>query len=189
MTRALPLLLLSLVAGCQASVKAEVNSGKKAAEEPEPPPSLVTTAHDSTVRTSRIGVSHRLTLTPEASSRPLCRCLAAAVGAPGDPSFSWRGEPPSVGDDAFVVAVSGDGTPCDWPTRGRGPSIMAVEEEAGNIIVTLEESRPGIPPARGAIVHRPASAEPWVVFRTEARLPYSAPLPGSGEPVCRVRLP
>lgn len=185
--RALSLPLLALLAGCQASVKAEVNSGKKAAEEPEPPPSVVTTARDA-VMTSRIGVTHKLALTPEASQQARCRCLAAAVGPANDPAFVWRGEPPAVGDDAFVVGVSSEGTPCDWPKRGRGPSIMAVEEEGGNVVITLEESRPGIPAARGAVVRRPSSAEPWVIFRTESRLPYDTPLPGSGEPVCRVRL-
>lgn len=180
--------LLSLVAACQASVQAEVNSGKKAGDEPEPPPSVVTTSRDATVMTTRIGVNHKLSLTNEASQQAKCRCLAAAVGAPTDPVFQWRGEPASVGDDAFVLAVSSEGTPCDWPRRGRGPSIMAVEEEGGNVIVTLEESRPGIPAARGAVVRRPGSAESWVIFRTESRLPYDTPLPGSGDPVCRVRL-
>lgn len=188
-TRAHFLPLLAVLAGCQASVNAEVNSGKKkAGDEPEPPPSVVTTSRDTTVATTRIGVTHKLALTPEASQQARCRCLAAAVGSPGDPAFQWRGEAPSVGDDAFVLGISSEGTPCDWPKRGRGPSIMAVEEEGGNVIVTLEESRPGIPAARGAVVRRPGSAEPWVIFRTESRLPYDTPLPGSGDAVCRIRV-
>ena len=177
-----------LLAGCKASVEVNANTGKKAEDDPEPPPSF-NPADAPRVTTSRIGVTHNLSLTPEASQKAQCRCMAAVLGAPSDPAFQWRGTPPTVGDDAIVLGISSEGTPCDGRATGRGPSIQAVEEESGNLVVTIEENRVGIPPARGAVMKRPAASGGWVIFRASRRLPYDDALPGSGDPYCRMRLP
>lgn len=182
--RTLSLVAPLLIGACHAS--AQVNTTTKtAADEPEPAPSF--DAGDSQrARTAHIGVVHTLSLTQQAAQTATCRCMAAAIGAPGDSAFQWRGAAPTVGDDAFVLAVSNDGTPCDKPVGGRGPSIQGVEETGGNVVVTIEEARNGIPLASGAIIRRPAG-DGWLVFRA-GRLPYDDAVAGSGDSVCRIKL-
>jgi hypothetical protein len=180
---------LLAVAGCKASlsVNADTNQKKGAVDDrPPPPPSSDLAAPQ--VKTSFIGVSHALTLSPEAAAKASCRCMAAVVGAPTDPSFIWRGTPPAVGEDALVLGISNEGTPCDLATQGRGPSIQGIEQEGNNVIVTIEESRDGVPQARGAVFARP-TGDSFLVFRSSRRsLPYDDALPNSGAQVCRVRI-
>jgi hypothetical protein len=174
-----------LFAACQASVEVNAKKAKTPADEPEPPPS-VEAAEATSRTTAHIGVLHNLKLSAQAAQTATCRCMAAAVGSGGDSAFEWRGNPPTVGDDALVLAISGEGTPCDRPVGGKGPSIQGVEEEGGNVIVTIEEARGTIPLAQGAVFRRPAG-ESWLVFRA-GRLPYDDVLPGSSDSVCRIRL-
>ena len=177
-------LSLPLLAACHASV--EVNAKAKTPhDEPEPPPSIDAT-EVAKKRTEHVGVVHNLSLTQQAAQTATCRCMAVALGSADDPAFQWRGTAPSVGDEAIVLGISGDGTPCDKPVGGRGPSIKAVEEEGGNVIVTIEEARHGIPLASGAIFRRPPG-EGWVVFRA-GRLPYADVPPGSNDTSCRLKL-
>ncbi|MCU0657168.1 MAG: hypothetical protein MUF64_18485 [Polyangiaceae bacterium] len=182
----LALVLLSL-AGCKASFSANVNANENRKIGDEPPPSQDITALQSAPRTAFIGVTHALSLSEEASAKATCQCMAAAVGGPRDSSFQWRGTPPQVGEDAMVVAINNDKTPCDGKGSLRGPSIQGVEQEGGNVIVYLEEPRPGIPVAHGAVFQRPIG-EGYLIFRPGRRLPYGQPLPGSGSAVCRLPL-
>ena len=183
-----PALGLLAVAGCKASlsVNADANSKKDVDDRPPPPPSadLATPV----VKTSFIGVSHALSLSPEAAATPSCRCMAAVVGAPTDAAFVWRGTPPNVGEDALVLGISNEGTPCDLAAQGRGPSIQGIEQEGNNVIVTIEEARDGVPQARGAVFARPLG-DSFLIFRSSRRrLPYDDALPNSGSQVCRVRI-
>lgn len=158
------------------------------AEQGNPPPTTMAPRALSTpapVETQFIGVVHNLTLSQQAAAAATCRCMAAAVGLPDNPAFAWQGKAPAVGDDAIVVAISNEGTPCDKPVGGRGPSIAGVEHDGVDVVVSIEEGRPGRPLARGAVVARPAS-DGWLVFRA-GRLPYGRAADATGG-VCRVRL-
>lgn len=186
--RSLPLLLALLaLTGCQVSASANLNTGpSKGNSDPEPPPSKGAT--DAQVaRTAFVGVTQALALSEEASAKATCSCMAASVGQPGGAAFQWRGTPPTVGEDAMVVAISNDKTPCDNQAALRGPSIQGIEADGSNIIVTLEEPRPGIPVAHGAVFQRPVG-EGSLIFRVARRLPYGHPLPGSATQVCRIPL-
>jgi hypothetical protein len=175
---------LGLLAGCKVSVKAG-QTARPVEESAPPPPSKES---KPPVRSAFIGVTHALTLTPEAAAIPRCRCLAATVGAGDDPAFVWRSTPPVVGDEALVVGISNEGTPCERPVGGRGPSIAGVEQHGGNVIVHIEEGRPGAPLARGAIFVRPPGDGSYLIFRAQRRLPYGEPLPGANSDLCRIPL-
>ncbi len=183
------LLAAATLSGCKASGELKVNTGKTAADEPVPAPIATTFAGEPHLTTSRIGVYHALSLTKEAASKPTCRCMAARVGGATDPAFAWTTKPPTVGEDAFVLAISDEGTPCDWEGKRGGPSIRAVEQDGANVIVTIEEVRGGIPTARGAVVQRPQGGDGWVIFRADRRLPYDDALAGSESSVCRLKIP
>ena len=167
-----------------------MNAGDKGAgpvaDSPLPPSSDL--LNPTPTRTAFIGVTHELTLTADAAQTPRCKCMAAVIGQATDPAFAWQGKAPTVGDEAFVLAISSEGTPCATPVGGRGPSIQGVEVEGANIVVHLEEAGRGIPLARGAIIQKAASDEGYLVFRAAGRLPYDDALPGSNDPVCRIRL-
>lgn len=178
------------LSGCQANAEVKVNTGKAAADEPVPAPIATRFAEQPRVATSRIGVYHALTLAKSAAEKPTCRCMAAHVGAVDDEKFAWGTKPPTVGDDAFVLAISDDGTPCDWEGKRGSPSIRAVEQVGNDVVVTLEEVRGGIPPARGAVVRKPTgTGDGWLVFRADRRLPYDDVLAGSESSVCRLKIP
>jgi hypothetical protein len=186
-----PLLLpvaLLLLAGCKASVSANVNAGGPSEKsDPVPPPSQEATAHHESIRTAFIGVTHALELSEEASAKATCQCMAAAVGGPKDSAFQWRGTPPTVGEDAMVLAIGSEKSSCGGQGTFRGPSIQGIEVDGSHVIVHLEEPRPGVPVARGAVFRRPPG-EGFLVFRPVRRLPYGQPLPGSGSSVCRLPL-
>jgi hypothetical protein len=181
---------LLAVGGCKASVSVNAeNNGKKETVDDRPPPPPSSDLAAPVVKTAFIGVSHALSLTPEAAATPACRCMAAVVGAPNSAAFVWRGTPPTVGEDALVLGISNEGTPCDLAAQGRGPSIQGIEQEGNNVIVTIEESRNGVPAARGAVFPRPMQGDSFLIFRSSRRqLPYDDALPGSGSRMCRVRI-
>jgi hypothetical protein len=182
------LVALLPLAGCKVSASANVNAGGSSEKrDPVPPPSQEATVHHDSARTSFIGVTHALELSEEASAKAACQCMAAAVGGPKDSAFQWRGTPPEVGDDALVIAIGNEKSSCSGQGTFRGPSIQGVEADGSNVIVYLEEPRPGVPVARGAVFRRPPG-EGFLVFRPGRRLPYGQPLPGSGSSVCRLPL-
>lgn len=113
--------------------------------------------------------------------------MAALVGEPQNQAFQWRGTPPTVGDDALVLAIGNEKTPCDASGTFRGPSIRGIETEGNTVTVYLEEPRPGIPVARGAIFQRPLG-DGVLVFRARRNLPYGQPLSGSGTSLCQIPL-
>lgn len=181
------LLVLLCLTSCKASVSANINAGEKSGvADSTPPPSQDASVHRDSHKTSFIGVTHALELSEEASAKAACQCMAAAVGSPKDAAFQWRGTPPMVGEDAMVVAVSPEKTPCAQGTF-RGPSIQGIEADGSNVVVYLEEPRPGIPVAHGAVFQRPPG-DGFLVFRPGRRAPYGQPLPGSGTSVCRIPL-
>lgn len=182
------MLSVASLSGCKASLSADLDASAKANRDKEPPPPPPSS--DSVglrPKTAFVGVTQALSLSDEASAKAACRCLAAAVGSPRDASFQWRGTAPTVGDDALVVAIaSGERTPCEGATGARRPSIQGVEAEGNNIIVTLEEPRPGVPEAHGAVIQRPTYDGGHVIFRSSRRLPYGQPLAASSTASCQI---
>lgn len=172
--------------GCRASVSANLNTNERQSADTTPPPSSELTASQN-AKTAFIGVTQALALADGAAAQATCRCMAAAVGLPGGGAFQWRGTPPVVGEDAMVVAIGNEKTPCENQGNFRGPSIQGVEVDGSNVIVTLEEPRPGIPVARGAVFQRPPG-DGFLIFHASRRLPYGQPLPGSATQVCRLPL-
>lgn len=179
-------LLSQWVVGCKASVSVETKNSETptaAAPSVEPTPLNVSKP------TQFIGVTHQAFLKPEVASQPTCRCLALHAGPGGDPAFQWRGTPPPIGSDAFVLAISGDVT-CDKPQSGKGPSIQGVERSENNVILWIEEARGERPLAQAAVVERPTvSGRGDIIVRTRRGLPYADALAGSPDRFCRIPIP
>ena len=183
------LLLVAPLSGCKASLSADLNASARANGDSDPTPPPSSDSLGQRTKTAFIGVTQALSLTDEASATAACQCLAAAVGSPRDGAFQWRGPAPLVGEDAIVLAIgNSERTPCHRVTGEWRPSIRGVETEGNDIIVTLEEPRPGVPAARGAVMQRPTFDGGYVVFRANRRLPYGHPLPASQSAVCRLPL-
>ena len=175
--------------GCKASVHGEVKTEGSTEPEgppPDPPGASTPLAPSASAAaapiTAFIGVTHGLALTPTATGKAACSCLAAVVGKANDSAFQWQGVAPTVGADAVVVAIGA--APCTRTSSGRGPSIQGVESNGDGVVVTLEDVRPGVPVARGAVVPQPRDGV--VQFRAAAPLPYGQTSAGGA---CRVRVP
>jgi hypothetical protein len=170
---------LAFTAGCRASVKTSVDASAEAsATSPEPAPAGAQTSVPEVVaapprQTAFIGVTHALTLSPEAAKTPACTCVAAKVGDPGSPGFVWRGQAPTVGEDAVVLALTSNGVPCERESKGRGASIQGVVRSGADVIVTLEEASAGRPLAEGAIVPRPQKGGDIVIRPAGRGVPYA----------------
>lgn len=107
--------------------------------------------------TALLGVRHDLMLGPE-PHEARCSCLSVELGRPADKRFFWAGGAPDIPADSVVIAVGSRGITCpggDPDDKRRRPSISAVDQEDGDIIVEIEDLPPGRPLASGAIIPRP----------------------------------
>jgi hypothetical protein len=181
--------MISSVLGCKASASVKINDGEKPAEEPES--QAVQNLPDAPTTSDYIGIARGLSLTPQATTTAQCRCMSVVIGVPNSPSFQWVGPPPSVGSEAFVMAISAEGTPCSTKPSWK-PSIRAVEQtQDNNVIVTLEAARPGVPQALGAVIERPTAgaAQSYIYFQAPRNMPYADALPNSDTAQCRIPIP
>jgi hypothetical protein len=106
------------------------------------------------------GVRHDLTLSKDARVKAHCTCLDVSYGSADDPAFRWAGEVPIISPDQVVVALRTEGSKCGPEhTKNRRPSIYAVDQANGNIVVVVEELPADRPQALGAIIDLPAPAE------------------------------
>jgi len=130
-----------------------------------------------TGQTEFIGVARRLTLAPD-ERNPNCQCLTAVLGFGSEPDFDWHNDKPYIGPDALVVAIStamgSDGTSC--ATKGRGPSIAAIDQDGQDVIVVLEEFNDTRPIVLGAIIPNPGQGGA-VYLRPPKNTPFGHPLP------------
>lgn len=124
-------------------------------------------------QTSFIGVTHSLTLSPEAAKTPACACIAAKVGDPANAAFVWKGPVPTVGDDALVLAITSQGVACDREPRGRGASIQGVLRSGADVIVSLEEAGGGRPLAEGAVIPKPLRSGEVLIRPAFRGVPYA----------------
>ena len=107
--------------------------------------------------TAVLGVRHDLMLS-NAPHEARCACLSVEVGHADDPRFFWTGGAPDVGGDALAFAIGARGIACpggDPDDRRRRPSISAVDQDGGDIIVEVEDLPEGRPLASGAIIPKP----------------------------------
>ena len=145
-------------AGCRASLNADLNASTTSGTQPDTFAGSTAMPEASAAppkQTSFIGVTHSLTLSPEAAKTPACSCIAAKVGDPANAAFVWKGPAPTVGEDALVLALTSNGVACDREARGRGASIQGVQRSGADVIVSLEEAGGGRPLAEGAIIPKP----------------------------------
>lgn len=146
----------------------EAASATKSSPKPPPPP---------TQGFALLGARHDLSPTPSA---PLaCRCLRGFAGQVNDAGFRWATKRPTIDPAAqVIVALSSEGVSCE---DGAPPaSYMGYVVEGEDIIIQIEEARPGRPVTRGAILPKPAGSGRILVSASK-KLPYGKPLSGDGK--------
>ncbi len=168
---------IAFSAGCRASLNADLNaSANTKSSEPDAFAGSGASPASSAAppkQTSFIGVTHSLTLSPEAAKTPACSCIAAKVGDPATGAFVWKGQVPTVGEDALVLAITSSGVACDREPRGRGASIQGVQRSGADVIVSLEEAGSGRPLAEGAIIPRPLRSGELLLRPAGRGVPYA----------------
>ncbi len=121
---------------------------------------------------------------------PTCKCLAVAVGQPGDTSFHWSGERPITNPDSqLVIALTSSGVACSETSGlGLGASYWGYEMKNDDVVVVVEPAVAGRPLTSGAIVPRPVGNGHVYVRPSDQSVPYGRPASGTGT-MCAVRLP
>jgi hypothetical protein len=155
--------VLGLMVACKASVEAEAHTSVEAKADSSGAddandraetslPSEAPSTASSEVALA--GARPDLTLSnPRAATA--CPCLAVAVGQPNDPLFSWQsGAPTTDPAGQAVVAFSSEGSGCG---DGPGASYWGYQREGADVVVLVENARPGRPVVQGAIIPRPQS--------------------------------
>ena len=98
------------------------------------------------------GARHDLFL-QEAEGTP-CKCLAVAVGQPGDERFVWAGDAPGIDSSSqLVLALGSEGVSCDFD--GAPASYAGYVKEGPNVVILVEAAKEGRPITHGAIVPKP----------------------------------
>ncbi len=183
-----------VMVGCRASVKADINASANAKSSEEFNEPLSDEKGDSesdfgSAEQALLGARHDLTLAPEKKT-PTCRCLAAAVGGPGDPAFKWQGGSPKM-DPAtqLVVAVSSEGMTCEGEKPDSlGASYWGYRLSGDDVVVIIENARFGRPITQGAIIPRPIGAGQVYVKPAGKDVPYGGSLSAS-DPMCKLGNP
>lgn len=111
-----------------------------------------------------------------------CKCLAVAVGQPGDASFHWGGERPRTNPDSeLVIAVTSSGIACPEAGAGAlGASYWGYEVKGSDVVVVIEPAAPGRPQTTGAIIPRPLGGGQVFVRPADKKVPYGRALSGAG---------
>lgn len=113
---------------------------------------------------------------------PTCKCLAVAVGQPGDTSFHWSGERPHTNPDSqLVIALTSSGITCsESRATGLGASYWGYELKRDDVIVVVEPAIAGRPQTSGAIIPRPLGSGRVYVRPADKSVPYGRPATGTG---------
>ena len=127
-----------------------------------------------------LGARHDLHLAGRRGA--VCRCLAVAVGAPGDPRFQWDGGPRAIDTASqVVIALTSRGVPCPEASENDpGASYWGYQVSGSDVIVIVEQARRGRPLTEGAIIPRPGPRGRVLVRPAAASVPYGAALGGGG---------
>ncbi len=180
--------------GCHASVNANVKAGGSATEEqnldegsPEPGTSkpLVgdSDAEKPAAKAALLGARHDLHIAASAK-QPTCTCVAAAVGAPDSPSFTWEAGAPALDPSSQeVVALTSEGIKCDaeTPKDTLGASYWGYKVEGNDVVVIVENARFGRPITGGAIIPKPQPGGHVYLQPASKSVPYGRPLSGGGQ--------
>jgi hypothetical protein len=177
--------VFALVAGCKASVEAEVNTPKSEAETADfdKPMDLSAIeraqAQQKPADTALLGA--RQDVAYNGATTPRCKCLAVTVGQPTDPSFQWTGTRPIIDRDSQVVlALTSSGVSCDAGDLAPA-SYWGYEIVGQDVVVGVEAAKPGRPIAQGAIIPRPAAGGQIYVKPVTSDVPYGRPTAGQGD--------
>lgn len=121
---------------------------------------------------------------------PTCKCLAVALGQPGDTSFHWSGERPHTSPDSqLVIALTSSGVACSETSgTGLGASYWGYEMKNDDVIVVVEPAMAGRPLTSGAIIPRPMGNGRVYVRPSDKTVPYGRPASGAGA-MCAVGQP
>jgi hypothetical protein len=179
--------VFALVAGCQASVEANVNTPKSEAETPEfdKPMDLSAierspTPQQKPAEAALLGA--RQDLAYSGATTPRCKCLAVAVGQPTDSSFQWTSSRPTIDQNSQVVlALTSSGVSCDAGGDLAPASYWGYEIVGQDVVVGVEAAKPGRPIAQGAIIPRPAAGGQIYVRPVTGDVPYGRPTTGQGD--------
>ena len=175
------------LAGCQASVEANLNTPKSETEVADFDKPLDTSAIErsqapkqASPETALLGA--RQDLSYNGARTPRCKCLAVYVGTPGDSAFQWAGAHPTIDQDTQVVlALSSSGVSCDAGTNLAPASYWGYEIVGQDVVVGVEAAKPGRPVAQGAIIPRPAAGGRIYVRPVTNDVPYGRPASGQGD--------
>jgi hypothetical protein len=175
------------IAGCKASVEANVNVGSKS----DTVPDLDKPIDDSTRKLgdeSSAGhdeaalLGARQDLTYKGPPTPTCKCLAVKVGDASDSAFQWAGQRPTIDKNGqLVIAMNSAGIAC--PEAGdasMGASYWGYEVSGNDVVVVVERAAPGRPVASGAIIPRPTGGQVYV-RAADKKVPYGRPMSGAGD--------
>ena len=155
--------VFALVAGCKASVEAEVNTPKSETDTADFDKPMNLSAIERAqgaqkpMDTALLGA--RQDLSYNGAMTPRCRCLAVTVGQPTDPSFQWTSTRPIIDQDSQVVlALTSSGVTCDAGADLAPASYWGYEIVGQDVVVGVEAAKPGRPIAQGAIIPGPPPA-------------------------------
>lgn len=113
---------------------------------------------------------------------PTCKCLAVAIGQPGDTAFHWSGERPHTNPDSqLVIALTSSGVACSETSGiGLGASYWGYEMKNDDVVVVVEPAIAGRPLTSGAIIPRPMGNGRVYVRPSDKTVPYGRPASGAG---------
>jgi hypothetical protein len=179
-----PLFVASV--GCQASVEGKVNVGDKSEvsdfDKPLDPTMSATSAKaagEPATPIALLGARQDLALSGGHSTT--CKCLAVALGQPGDAAFRWSGERPRTNSSSqLVIALSSAGQACpEAGDKATGASYWGYETVGNDVVVVVESAHEGRPLAAGGIIPRPQNGQVFV-RPIDKKLPYGRPSSGAG---------
>lgn len=128
-----------------------------------------------------LGARHDLRLAPDRKTAT-CACVAVALGGTDDPGLQWRSVVPQIDvTTQLVLALSSDGVPCpDAARTGSGASYWGYRQASNDVIVIVEEAKPGRPVTSGAIIPKPFEQGQVYLQPLDRNVPYGRPLNGPG---------
>jgi hypothetical protein len=176
---------LAFLAGCKASVEADVNTPKAEVADLDKPMDLSAVERSSPATrapadTALLGA--RLDLSYNGGTTPRCKCLAVAVGQPADASFQWASTRPTIDQETQVVlALTSSGVSCDAGDALAPASYWGYQIVGQDVVVGVEAAKPGRPIAQGAIIPRPAAGGQIYVHPVTSDAPYGRPASGAGD--------
>lgn len=169
-------------AGCRASARASVNTGKKTEDFSDGPVEPVEEGEgesdfDPNAERALLGARHDLRPAPNVTN-PTCTCLAVVLGDPSDSKFVWLTAAPSINpQDQLVIALTSEGLACQGEPEGSlGASYWGYRQEGDDVIVIVEAAKMGRPITTGAVIPKPVGTGQVYVRPASKAIPYGRSL-------------